>query len=89
MAAGFGITHPKEIITGSKAKGAVGAPRALISSEGRGITRPRRIITDSEGKGPSATGFGVTRHQEEISGSKERGPQARRVLLSLMRARNY
>ena len=45
----------REQITRPEAKWAVGAPRALISSEGRGIPRPRQLHSQ-KGKGPSAEG---------------------------------
>ena len=36
-------TDPERKLRAAKEKGPIGAPRALISSEGRGITRPREL----------------------------------------------
>ena len=79
----------REEITGSKERGAFGAPSALISSEWLGITRPQRIITDPQERGAVGGGFRHYSVPRGIKGSNEKGPQARRVLLSLMRERNY
>ena len=63
---------PREIKL-PKGKGAVGAPRAFISSEGCGITRPQKLHAQKR-KTRGREGARITRHVEKITLPKEKRP---------------